>query len=236
MCGIAGVFVKKSLSKEDFRKYLKAWTLMEARGGDASGIAIYYDNNTLTLSKVPIPSSIHASKFSNLNIPITKIKVSIAHARAATSGTPAINENNHPLYQYLNGKLITLVHNGVITDERERIRDVDTDSLFYYIRAKKEFNDNIVKETLENIGGTMAILLTDGDKFYFYRNFSPLEYVETDNFIIFASERLSTIFDRKEVKDVKPHVLYKIDNGEIQQVAEINSYSHLAYFGGRYFT
>ncbi len=209
-------------SNKDWKEYLDVWKWMEARGEDASGIAIYYNNNKLTLSKMPIPSSIHSSYFAKLNIPIKNIKLSIAHARAATSGSPIKNENNHPLYQYLDGKLITLVHNGVIFSGNERIREVDSDSLFYYIRKEKEFNDNVMIKTLENTTGTLAILITDGDVLYFYRNTSPLEYVEYDNFIVFASENLNKIYD-KEVKKVEPYKLYKVEYGEIKEIADINT-------------
>lgn len=199
--------------------------MMQNRGTDASGIVIYFNSNKLLMSKYPNLASKHAKVISKLNLPYDKITMALAHARAYTSGTPYNNENNHPLYYYLNGRLITLVHNGVITNAyQKRVRKVDSDSLFFKIRESKKFDDETMKETLKKLYGSMAVMITDGYKFYFYRNTNPLEYAKTDKYILFASTWLEEVVDKNvEVHEVEPNTLFKIEKGEIKTIDKIES-------------
>ena len=229
MCGIVGLFAKKPLEREDFTTFLEAWKLMEARGRDASGVAIYFNNNKILLSKFHSVASEHANIISKLNIPYKKITTALAHARAATTGTPMNNENNHPLYQYIDGKLITLVHNGYISFPQKHIRDVDSDKLFYKIRENKKFDDKTIAETLEHATGSIAVIYTDGEIMYFYHDINPLEYVETRRYILLASDSLDELNINAEVNIVEPDTLFKIENRKIIKVKEYEKYYYKWY-------
>ena len=235
MCGIAGLVARRPLDREQFDKFLKVWSLQELRGTQASGIIIYFNDGRILFSKMPIKASEHAKTIARLTLPYDKITMILAHAREATQGTPFNNENNHPLYHYLNGRLISLVHNGVIYASHERVRTVDSDALFYYIRKNNRFDDETMIQTFSEIDGFRAVIMGDGSTMYFFRDINPLEYVENDDFIVLASEYLDKVFAGAKPTQVKPNVLFKVEveDGTIKSVREIVD----SYYGlyGRYF-
>mgnify|MGYP001770729606 FL=1 len=232
MCGIAGLVARKPLGPDDFRKFLEVWSEQELRGVQASGIIIYFSDGRILFSKMPIPAGEHAKVISRLTLPYARITMILAHAREATSGTPFNNENNHPLYHYLNGRLISLVHNGIIYAQYSRVRKVDSDALFYYIRKNNSFDDKTMVQTFNEVDGFRAVIVGDGNVMYFFRDINPLEYVENDRFIVLASDYLDQVFTDVKPIPAKPYMLYKVEDGMIREVQEITNHYYDYY--GRY--
>ena len=230
MCGIAGLVARKPLGPDDFRKFLEVWAKQELRGMQASGIIIYFSDGRILFSKMPIPASEHAKVISRLTLPYARITMILAHAREATSGTPFNNENNHPLYHYLNGRLISLVHNGIIYAQYSRVRKVDSDALFYYIRKNNSFDDKTMVQTFNEVDGVRAVIVGDGNIMYFFKDINPLEYVENDRFIVLASDYLDQVFTDVKPTPAKPYMLYKVEDGMIREVQEIANH-YYGYYG-----
>ena len=226
MCGITGL-VSSGVTKYVWELFLRVWSSMELRGTDASGIAIWLDDDRFFIVKQPVPASVLASKIERLRIPLDEVRVAIAHARAATSGTPLNNENNHPIYEVLGNELIAVVHNGHVSSYKlNKKRDVDTDYFLGLVRERKEFSDDIIKDTLDAVYGNYAILMSNGKTLYFARNSNPLEMVQFDDgSILFASQFYDDVIKdlKKYVMDVEPYKLYKADDrsGEVKLVSEL---------------
>ena len=238
MCGIAGLVAKKPLTADQFSKFLKVWSMQELRGTDASGIIVYFDDGRILFSKMPIPASEHAKTIAKLTLPYGKITMILAHARAATEGTPFNNENNHPLYHYVNGKLVSLVHNGIIYAPHERVRAVDSDALFYYIRKNNRFDDETMIQTFSEIDGVRAVIMGDGSTMYFFRDVNPLELIQSDDFVVLASDYLDKVYDGAKPQPVEPDVVFKVDveDGTIRKVKEITYSYYYDVRGYRWFT
>lgn len=115
MCGIAAF----SLSPDDRESGCVDITCLTrnlfagltARGRDASGAAWVDGAGEVWWHKLPVPGTAYGSQ---VPLPPTT-DVAILHTRAATSGDPKVNANNHP--HVLPG--ITGVHNGIIRNDRD---------------------------------------------------------------------------------------------------------------------
>lgn len=132
---------------------------LERRGRDATGIYVYYHDDSFTLMKLPLTASEFVKKAISVglfeNIVKRRPRLILLHTRASTSGSPRYNENNHPLWEVFDNYLIVLVHNGVIRTygkgyyttyyhdsflEDYKKREVDTDLLLAYLRKKYSEN------------------------------------------------------------------------------------------------
>lgn len=115
MCGIAGFFTNKNLTREQREEVFEITSRMfvetQSRGTDASGFSYINKYGKLTTVKGPITAQkmVKEQKFLALkeNLPLSLI----AHCRAMTVGSQLDNFNNHPLVA---SKLISLIHNGTI--------------------------------------------------------------------------------------------------------------------------
>ena len=239
MCGITGLIAPNGVSKYVWELFLNVWESMEMRGTDASGIAIWLDDGRFFIVKQPVPASILSAKIAKLRIPLNDVRVVIAHARAATSGTPLNNENNHPIYEVLGNELIAIVHNGhVYSYKLSKKREVDTDYFLGLVRDRKEFNDDVIRDTLDVITGSYAILLSNGKSLYFARNSNPLEIIQFDDgSVLFASQFYEHVIGKElkqYVHSVEPYKLFKIDanDGEVKLVSELTKAYTFTYAYG----
>lgn len=193
MCGILGY---KALGnnlpvKDNLTEML---VKLEARGKDATGIAGKYKTTEIEYMKAPIPASefVKMKLWKNMELP----GVMILHARQATHGTKAKNENNHPIVR--DG--FALVHNGMISNDDdifkrwkiERKAEVDSEALIalYAHRAKSSLRKRL--ETIyDNVRGSFAaaIISSHDDNIVLFRHLSPLDLVldEDKDIIYFCS-------------------------------------------------
>ena len=118
MCGIAGYLNWDDKIEEDKKKLIfkisqSLFEQTKARGTDAAGFSYINKFSELVTVKGPVISDILVKdrKWEKLEEELPSML--IMHCRAATTGTPADNFNNHPIVA---NKSLSLIHNGVITN------------------------------------------------------------------------------------------------------------------------
>ncbi len=178
MCGIFGFVSPGIKNKGEFRAF--ASNLMresQMRGSDATGFAGFGGNKFFTDK-----NNDSASFFSRLSVEwrnlLTNDKViSIGHTRAATSGDPAHNVNNHPFH----GQRYTLVHNGMVwahelVAEKRGFKlatDCDSEVLLHYIESARSLREGLIKMAadIDRIAGfSIAILDRQTKAIHLFRN------------------------------------------------------------------
>lgn len=118
MCGIAGYnvssdWVDQYLTDDRFETVIReAWLHNLHRGNDAAGFFhVDMDDNT-GLFKQALPADKLLEELAADERRFVPAKVFGAHTRAATTGSPAVNANNHPVF--MDGVYVT--HNGMISN------------------------------------------------------------------------------------------------------------------------
>lgn len=168
MCGILGLISYKenpltALEKRMIKKAINdLFTFSEARGRDASGIAMLTDKQ-MFLFKDDVPASkfVLMSSYKDimweLNNPANKFKAIIGHTRLKTKGTQKFNVNNHPIRA---GRIVG-VHNGFIINDdalfekykSEITREglVDSEIIFKLINMYREKNKSLIESTVKTV-------------------------------------------------------------------------------------
>lgn len=147
MCGIAGILLSESEERnpETVQDLFTANLLAnETRGKDATGVLIVQQDSSWFLEKAPMPASefVKTSAYATLLSKVNKETVLLlGHTRKPTKGSPADNNNNHPIVR---GNTIG-VHNGTLSNDDEiflnhlkggkssRIGTVDSEAIFALI-------------------------------------------------------------------------------------------------------
>ena len=111
MCGIFGVSFAPNSTINKHQLLGALLTAAEVRGRDASGYAFVAPSGDGLYKRAVPGSQLHVGKLPS------DATAFIGHTRAATQGTPANNDNNHPVVSPSGG--IRLVHNGVIYNDVE---------------------------------------------------------------------------------------------------------------------
>ena len=194
MCSIWG-FARLPTFRDDQRsrallisRTKKLAVASSARGTDATGIAWLRPGNTLRVWKGPVTPAQFAGQgalWQELESDLPTF--AIGHGRQATHGAPAQNVNNHPVFSLRAG--IALVHNGVISNHEQIIRDcggkrdgqVDTEALLrsvmHQLGTGKGGYPSAIRETVNSCYGSQAVaLLTQEhpDRLYLWRAGNPL--------------------------------------------------------------
>jgi glutamine phosphoribosylpyrophosphate amidotransferase len=117
MCGIMGFVKTGEPTVKTGSVIRKTFAGIEVRGRDASGYGVFR-NGKVSAYKRPVLSSklANSKKFASA---IGVGQIVIGHSRAATSGTPEVNRNNHPFWTE-DGRYV-MVHNGIIMENPERL-------------------------------------------------------------------------------------------------------------------
>lgn len=188
MCGLAGWFDLTG-SKPPPLDLVVMWSILAARGTDASG-AMWNDR---TSSKLYVLKGAHKSydwavkMWERLGY-YTPTWVAL-HTRAATTGKPDNNNNNHPV----NAGPIWLMHNGIISNHEDVFKKLQ--------KARKAEVDTIaiaaclasggLPKVLELCRGSMSLVWTDkrdAGKLHLYTNGrSPLCVSNVNGVFMFAS-------------------------------------------------
>ena len=194
MCGILGVCldIKATRTFEDMErlKFNFAELLMssQARGRDAAGAYVVNQNSDVIYFKAPMTASdlIDTDTFwKMLNEYVGENTVAIiGHTRAATTGSPKCNDNNHPIVDLP----IVGVHNGVIRNHLElgrkykKAAEVDSAAIMALLRVKSgktPLKVETLTKHLHKLDGPFAIAVADTrkpDAVYLARNNNPVVF------------------------------------------------------------
>ena len=221
MCGIVGYIGKKTNLKKVLIEDLK---VLEYRGYDSSGVAIYDGNINIVKSKGKISELENKLK----NIDIKDATLGIAHTRWATHGE-ANDINSHP---HRNGK-VTLVHNGIIENyselKKELIKkgysfesDTDTEVICALLDdiLKKETNHvKVIKKATELLKGSYALGIIFDDDFnhlYAVRKDSPLIIGVCNDCNLIASDVTAIIGHTKSYMLINDYEIVKLSNDKVE--------------------
>ncbi len=168
MCGIVGYIGQG----QAFPYLLNALKLLEYRGYDSSGIALYDAETGLTVSKCQGKLAKLIEKTSTLPMNGT---MGIGHTRWATQGVPS-DINAHP---HLNGKAsVAIVHNGIIANYSELkqslvakginfVSETDSEVLAHLVGCYLEEGMNLkaaLRKVTEVVEGSYAICVICADE------------------------------------------------------------------------
>jgi len=194
MCGIAGVHVKRHQvvkSHEGLEKFVDTMLLgIEHRGKHATGFVARSFDGKVVIDK----GAVTASDFIKTRDKLPEnLQTVLLHTRYWTKGDPENHANNHPV---MSGTCFA-VHNGHIKNDDElfkdmnlsRIAQVDSEAIPAVVAAMGFENH---EEYLGKFEGAMATAIINpidfpGRLVLAKGAGSPLVYVETDKFILWAS-------------------------------------------------
>ena len=192
MCGIT---ILKDGSADVLRIFLKTWIYQETRGTDACGVFALGRMNgrdAIFYSKYPVQCSVFVPYIADVWRRHSFVPVhALAHARAATHGSPLINRNNHPIVRKDDyGVVHTLVHNGIVHMRACSTKRTETDSE-EILCAFMSSHD--IKDVYRSVVGSASVgymAVADGPelrRFVVMRYISPLSRLEQSGAVIYAS-------------------------------------------------
>jgi predicted glutamine amidotransferase len=214
MCGISGFLTVGEHSEFAKEKFIKILLASQVRGRDATGFAFVKDRDIL-FYKEPVDASVFVkTKVFKTLLKENNPTLVIGHNRAKTQGGAENNKNNHPVVSKLG---LALVHNGVISNDREVKEEfnlktdgeVDTEVILRLVEHfifKKNFKTiNAIKASAKKLRGSMAIALLRVDEpgnVYLLSSGNPicLAYHRPTGTIFWASTRAileEALFDYK---------------------------------------
>lgn len=210
MCGIVGMIGQDQTKT----MILKGLETLEYRGYDSAGIALH-DGTTVEMYR-------EKGRIADLkkHIPMTAdAHLGIGHTRWATHGRPS-QRNSHP-HQSTNGRL-TLVHNGVIENEKQLRQEYLSDCTFLS-DTDTEVIVQLLAQLLEKVGdlpqaiiklqtllhGSYALAIIDREQpdiLYAVKNKSPLLIGKGEGASYLGSDALAMIEQTKH--------FYELNDGE----------------------
>jgi predicted glutamine amidotransferase len=199
MCGICGVH---KFGDAPIRQDMIDLLLLnnQTRGLDATGVALHQADGSIDICKdnVTAYEFIIGHEYNDfMKDCLKKDTVTvIGHTRKATTGTPRVIANNHPMSA---GK-VAVVHNGHIHDWEQKFRDwkldkapqCETDSDIIRAVLDKEGFTRKAVDKLSQLSGNAAFAAISPDypgKLLLARSGNPLELAATSDFLMFSSEK-----------------------------------------------
>lgn len=251
MCSVGAFISPDTLPQDEKFRELVAETIrnMAYRGTDAAGIAVYYTDGSWWLRKAPMHPYDFAERIREIPWNEKPAKYVLLHTRAATTCSPGRNSCNHPLYYKRGNKLLSLVHNGVLSNmpTLESLPPVDSAALL------EKFIETSPKNTLDitmlafqriskEIDGSYAIIVSNGDKIGFMRYISPLDYVvlnhenkrilsliSVSNYVVYPAENHGyEVESRGEVEACQAYILRQ-GSGKLKSKKRMMSCSYSSH-------
>jgi glucosamine 6-phosphate synthetase-like amidotransferase/phosphosugar isomerase protein len=238
MCGIMG-FVKTGETNQKTGEVItKVLRQLQSRGTHATGVSFFKrekGNGISLYAKAPMDAEEFTRTDTYLDLLGGDYSMMLGHTRFATSGSPQINDNNHP--HVSDDGRYALVHNGIISrvtgDLKKRCRtECDSEALLRLIERdgiEDGFSRMCRVKTMD-----YAIMITDGqtDRMYLTRNEArPLCFLNlteeiggylfcsTPEIMLDGLVRAGFSRDLKDrIKTFRPFVLYYIEPGSGNEV------------------
>ena len=235
MCGIGGVIKPKGITEEDVERIKKMSIALQSRGTDAYGVLIVKADWSMRVVKLPCTARQMWSQIGDfLKAEMLGAKVVLVHTRAATTGSPSNNKNNHPFVSS-DGRFV-FAHNGVIHGYTAIYskNEPETDSYwgifkpFLALIESGESVEDAIAEAVCEANGSAATWWYDKEKkkVYLFRKDNPCKMFVRSGEVWFASEKKHLeAAGFKTVFDTSTYTLYEIDaqTGDV----ETKDYSHL---------
>jgi len=209
MCGIAAIFLAPQARPPSIWRAIKECLtenllFNQERGKEATGLAVLQADGQIAVSKMPgqagqfVQSTAYHNLLSQIGVQTTLL---LGHTRHPTKGTPARNENNHPL---LAGPICG-IHNGEIDNDDDlfarcgcpRYGQVDSEIIFRLLEplSPLQLNGNYltaVRSQIQQLRGAFTFLACDRrspEKLLVVRHNRPLSiHFQPDwNALIFSS-------------------------------------------------
>ena len=144
MCGIVGYVGRKQAGP----LLLDGLSRLEYRGYDSAGIAVFREDGGISISKA-------VGKLSNLikkteGGALLPWRCGIGHTRWATHGAPS-EQNAHPHVSMHGG--VTLVHNGIIENDRELREELLGEGFRFYSETDTEVAANYIEYCFDRAEG-----------------------------------------------------------------------------------
>lgn len=177
MCGIAGLLKLGESNLNPKKTLIELLTKIQQRGTDAVGACweVPGDDRTFYLKQPGLVAGF------NPDIPDNSFLV-MGHVRNATHGSPANEENNHPIF----GKRYIITHNGVVSakklDGYQLKGETDTEIMLSYI--ERDGWDGVPETP-----GTKSVAVWDMEKkeLMLYTSTDALSVILVDNAIVWCS-------------------------------------------------
>ena len=210
MCGILGICLDNRTRTEDDLVNIKADfanLLLESqvRGTDATGVYIVNVHGGISYLKAPVAAqdmvwSLDDEqgfwKALDANVGPDTVAI-IGHTRAATTGSPECNDNNHPI---VDGAIVG-VHNGVIRNhlaldaKYPKAAEVDSAVIMSMLKTKAGKNPlsvGVIARAYPELVGPAAIAVADTrqpDRVFLARNTNPINFTRDRDagILMFAS-------------------------------------------------
>ncbi len=229
MCGIAAILLHPQERPPEMWREIRAifrrnLVFNEARGQDATGLAVVNSDGQVKLFKAPLSASefVDSPEFEAMLAGIrAETTLILGHTRRPTKGTPAFQENNHPLQA---GPIFG-VHNGHIDNDDAlfeqsgypRQGQVDSEIIFRLLEpiSMQDLNGNYLKAAgrqIRRLQGRFAFLASDRrapEKLLVVKHQNPLclHFHAAWNALIFSSRYifLRKAFGHAVVTEALPH-------------------------------
>ena len=197
MCGIAGIYLKDPAvvkAHAGLERMVDELLLgCEKRGKQATGFVAVTGDNKATIDKADVTASEFILNRERLP---QDSRIILLHTRFATKGSTDDHRNNHPV---IHGTCFT-VHNGSVNNDDDlfekhgfnRIAEVDSE-IIPALMGKANFDPKAVDDLFYEVEGPVASATIDpinhpGKVMLVKTTGSPLHLIETDKFLIWASE------------------------------------------------
>ena len=211
MCGILGIcFDGRDRTDREWRDiaedFANIWMASPRRGTDAAGVYIVNRDSEIRYLKAPVTADDMVDdpmdgtygywELVREHLGSDTVGI-IGHTRAATTGDPKYNDNNHPVVD----APIIGVHNGVITNHMAlhakypKVAEVDSAAIMSLLKSKsanRPITKKIIANSVHELDGPFAIAIADmrkPDGIYLARNRNPVHFHRnrTDGLLMFAS-------------------------------------------------
>lgn len=236
MCGLTGI-----VGFEDINIFKKLHLESENRGYDSSGIVIISENNLFHIKDSLKTSEFWKSKklkdflkFINRDYSkFDKKTFFLGHSRMETNGFSIFQQNNQPIIE----KNTMLMHNGILTDNKEHTNYTTSDTRLicrqisdYF--CKDFFDIENFKDYFKNLKGYHSLIFSNtlSNDVYFVTNNKNIWYYYDDKNKVFCFSSELKFFDsivqyidKDKVVSLQPYQLIKLDLENVLLKTDLSS-------------